>query len=343
MSTGLFFIPSKPLEVHPNHPASTGTYDFVKTHKRELLLYETSQSHRQIPPAPPGVALALFSDYASIKQRMATVKLPAVPAVNAECCVLEEALYAQDCAKDAAKDEINGIESESFELPPPKRMDDDLTMSNNVEDAIHDDDNDYSFLDALDYQNALPDYDPDQDSSEFYIDNAHAWIEVDKKECIGGARGRLYEGFDVGKDTSENEYLQSEVWDPKPLGGESELARYLFITQIPSKPPSADTNPSAPPKMDEDFLRMFHRYGYLTSNDSLRRISCFRQDDPEFPRWLLVQEFADCGRYNYALKKREAEYWWRKNGWEGCIMEFFRLKEKRPETSRPDGGKIGAS
>lgn len=83
-----------------------------------------------------------------------------------------------------------------------------------------------------------------------------------------------------------------------------------------------------PRKTDEEFLRMFHRYSYLTSDDSLRRISCFRQHDAAFPRWLLVQEAMDLRGYDYARKKREAEYWWRKNGWEGTTMDFFRLKGK---------------
>lgn len=67
---------------------------------------------------------------------------------------------------------------------------------------------------------------------------------------------------------------------------------------------------------------MFHRYAYLTSHEHLRRVSCFRQDSPSFPRWLLLQEFTDLWE-DTALKKRESEYWWHKNGWNGVIVEFF--------------------
>ncbi len=78
---------------------------------------------------------------------------------------------------------------------------------------------------------------------------------------------------------------------------------------------------------------MFHRYGSLTSDDSLRRISYFRQDTPAFPRWLLVHESMDLGDCDCALKNQEAEFWWRKNGWEGCVMMFLRLKQKHSVTA----------
>lgn len=70
---------------------------------------------------------------------------------------------------------------------------------------------------------------------------------------------------------------------------------------------------------------MYQRYAYLTSDDHYKRVSCFKQDDLSFPRWLLVQEFTNFYD-DLALKKKEAEYWWRKNGWEGVTLEFFRLK-----------------
>ena len=154
-------------------------------------------------------------------------------------------------------------------------------------------------------QNALVDYDPYQ--NETGIDNERDWIRADKKECLLAASPRLYEGFDVRKDTSGNTYLLSEMWDPKPFGGDSELASYLFLTQIPCKAPDGpDTDSSASPKTDQDLLRMFHRYGYLTFNDELCRISCCRQDNPQYSRWLLVQESMDFSGYDYPLKKREA-------------------------------------
>ena len=329
LSTGLLSIPSKLLEVHPNDPAMIATMNFVKDNGRELLLYEALQSHRQFTPAPTGVALALFDDYSSIKQSLAIATLAALPRVDAQRWALEEAPDAKHCADEVAEDVIDMIESETFELPPELQtvmVEDNITWGD-VSDAIQGSDFDMDGLDAMDYQNYLEDYDPDQDNVGLYIDNDRAWIDADKKECIVGARARLYEGFDVAKDTSENTSLQSEVWDPKPLDGASGLAPFLFLTQIPCSAPNADAKTASPLKTDEEFLRMFHRYGYLTSDDTLRRISLFRQTDTAFPRWLLVQEATDLRGYNYERKKREAEFWWRKNGWEGTVMEFLRLKE----------------
>ena len=52
----------------------------------------------------------------------------------------------------------------------------------------------------------------------------------------------------------------------------------------------------------------------------------FRQEDPASPRWLMIQEFTDLYIDDPSLKKKEAEYWWRKNGCDGVIVEFFRVK-----------------
>lgn len=70
---------------------------------------------------------------------------------------------------------------------------------------------------------------------------------------------------------------------------------------------------------------MYRQYAFMTSLDEYLRISCFRQHDPSFPRWLVVQEFGDL-YHDYALKKKEAEYLWRKNGWKGVKVEFFRAR-----------------
>lgn len=213
MSTGFFFIPSKPLEVHRNDPASIATFNFVKDNGRELLLYEALQSHRKFLPAPSGVALALFSDYFSIKQLLATAQLPALPAVNPQRWILEEALDAKHSADEVAEDVINMIEPETFELPPelvPRAMSDNIPWGD-PKDAIQDSSFGEDGMDAMDYQNCLPDYDPDQYNVGLYINNERAWIDADKKECIAGATARLYEGFDVAKDTSENTSLWSEL------------------------------------------------------------------------------------------------------------------------------------
>ena len=66
----------------------------------------------------------------------------------------------------------------------------------------------------------------------------------------------------------------------------------------------------------------------MTSLKEYQRTSCFRQDDTSIPRWLLVQEFGDLyvDGVHPALKKKEAEYLWRKHGWEGVEVEFFRAR-----------------
>lgn len=78
---------------------------------------------------------------------------------------------------------------------------------------------------------------------------------------------------------------------------------------------------------------MYQRYAYLTSNGSYHRISAFRQKDPIYPRWLIMQEFLSDVRFNdsVAVKKKEAEYWWRKHGWEGVLVDFFRIKGDNEE------------
>lgn len=59
--------------------------------------------------------------------------------------------------------------------------------------------------------------------------------------------------------------------------------------------------------------------------------NCFRHGDDaaSLARWLVVREFTKLSSNSkwLALKKREAEYWWRKNGWDGVLVEFFKLQE----------------
>lgn len=73
---------------------------------------------------------------------------------------------------------------------------------------------------------------------------------------------------------------------------------------------------------------MYQQYAYLTSSESYHRISAFRQENSTYPRWLIVQEFLSDVKLNdsVAVKKKEAEYWWRKNGWGGVLVEFFGIK-----------------
>ena len=67
------------------------------------------------------------------------------------------------------------------------------------------------------------------------------------------------------------------------------------------------------------------------SDEDFRRNSCFKLqgNSSSLARWLVVQEFMKLSSSSQwlALKKREAEYWWRKNGWDGVLVEFFMLQE----------------
>jgi len=98
------------------------------------------------------------------------------------------------------------------------------------------------------------------------------------------------------------------------------LSAYLLIFQIAPKDTHGAVN------ADEEFANMFRRYAYLTTDEHYKRVSCFKQDDPSIPRWLVLQEFTSFV-YEFPLKKKEAEYWWRKNGWEGVLVEFFQQAE----------------
>lgn len=109
----------------------------------------------------------------------------------------------------------------------------------------------------------------------------------------------------------------------------------MLIYQIPQQTirSSEHTSGNIALKTDQDFLQMFQRYACLMSSESYHRISAFAQDDPTYPRWLIVQEFVDpvCFNDSVAQKKREAEWWWRQDGWEGILVEFFGVKDNEKQ------------
>ena len=79
---------------------------------------------------------------------------------------------------------------------------------------------------------------------------------------------------------------------------------------------------------DEIFRRLFLRFAYLTSEPNFRRVSAFKQStgfSRDGTHYLLLQEFDEFERSSLnwrALKKCEAEYWWRKHEHEGVRVEF---------------------
>ena len=93
---------------------------------------------------------------------------------------------------------------------------------------------------------------------------------------------------------------------------------YYLLYQIPIQAESSAQ------KGDVEFAQMYRRYAYLTSDALYRQVSAFRQKDPAYPRWLLVQEFE--GRLvalqDWERKRKEAKHWWRKNGWRGVKVMY---------------------
>ena len=74
---------------------------------------------------------------------------------------------------------------------------------------------------------------------------------------------------------------------------------------------------------DDAFAGMCRRYAYLTSPQDCKRVHAFRQEDPAFPRWLLVQEYTSLDSIPLYSRKKGVEYWWQRNGWEGVLVEAF--------------------
>lgn len=104
----------------------------------------------------------------------------------------------------------------------------------------------------------------------------------------------------------------------------SDLSPYILIHHIPC-PPHVNTT-----DRDEKFCIIFERFAYLISREHFRRVSCFkREEDSSPPQWLVISEFSELPTSHWwlTLKKQEAEYWWRKNGWERVLIEFFRLRQ----------------
>ncbi|KAL8653409.1 MAG: hypothetical protein Q9226_003860 [Calogaya cf. arnoldii] len=217
-------------------------------------------------------------------------------------------------------------ETDDYQLPlelQPVPQDDGLP-NDELRDGwtIHNDSGEGSDWDALDIKN-LPDWKPDQDpEQDLFTDDVYAWVRRGEQETLCGTRPRLYTRLDIPNGDGVN--LNGKEPDILPITekGASTLAPYLFVQQIPAK--------RGIPQVERDgqFAHMFYRYAYLQLHEHYRRVSCFRQDDPSLPRFLLIQEFTDLYD-DYQLKKQEAEYWWRQNGWEGVIPEFFEIRKAK--------------
>lgn len=222
MMTGLCFLPSKPLSIHPDAAATITTIEHLGRCSRGVSYYEMWREPDIHPSKhPTGVVLALTHDFAQAKDQITAAKLPTLPAVDQQHWANLKTFLNEDVWDD-----------EPIDLPPelqPQAMDDGIRISSEPPSAdamyscVDDDD-----MDAADIKN-MEDFDPDQDSDQDeYIENEHGWIDADKVECLEGANLRLYEGFDVSKDTTGNS-IYSDHYDSNPLDGKH-CALWFFRT-----------------------------------------------------------------------------------------------------------------
>ncbi|KAL8847611.1 MAG: hypothetical protein Q9221_007341 [Calogaya cf. arnoldii] len=323
MSTGLLSVSTKPLDHYPSVPAAREINDIVKQQHRTLQFYDVMQRGKR--SHPPGLALSLLTPFPTTGEsidRSAWLFPPLPPDTIIDAWHDELNLMKLDLVEDIAV--CN--ENDDYQLPlelQPVLQDDNLPNDERDGWIIYNDSGEDSDWDALDIKNLL-DWDPDQDpEQDLFTDDVYAWVRRDEHETLRGTRPRFYTRLDIpNADRVMN--LRGKEPDTSPITkkGASTLAPYLFIQEIPAK------NGIPQVECDRQFAHMFYRYAYLQLHEHFRRVSCFRQDDPSLPRFLLVQEFTDLYD-DYHLKKREAEYWWRKNGWEGVIPEFFGIRKAK--------------
>ena len=318
--SGLFLVPAKPLLTYPNHEASLAVRNFVEGTEQELVFYKTEQLPRNSPSGIIG--LALIDAYAAWKSQAVELlqkTLPPVPSDSSD----DEAL---ECLNYVSQEEPD--DEEPIELPAdlvPAYIPSGLLMATEADLENY---RKYirlklDFNIGPEYKNYV-DFDPDQDwDAQFYSEEvATGWLRATIVECSKGAKPRFYEALKVREETTESglsteEYLAS-----------ASLSPCLFVLQIPSQPPFRIPSSAAQyhkEKVDEDMLHLFDDYDYLTFEESFRRISLFKQDNPDFPRWLLMLEFSRSLNYNHdiSLKKKEIEYWLRRNGWDEVLVEAF--------------------
>ncbi|KAL8856313.1 MAG: hypothetical protein Q9178_007077 [Gyalolechia marmorata] len=318
MASGLVFVSAKALVAHPSASASSALLDFVKANKSQLTFYD--YQHLVKLGRPAGLILAIVDQYSEVKDQ-ATNQLQPLPPVP------------ENAADDEELEPIEEEPSIDSDVDLPEEQDVQL-MDDEVDEWVEDcgdqweadypDDHD----DQIDAKN-IAKFDPDLDpEKEFFSDDAvNAWVKADWDECRKGAKPRFYERFDVENIEGPLSREYDKEYVPSPLTSSSPLGPHLLIYQVPTQPTKST---------DADFLAMFHRYAFLTNNERYRRCSAFKQHDPDLPRWLMVQEFGEqdfaepeCGGLIHTgdLKKRQAEYWWRKNGWEGVRVGIFQIRK----------------
>ena len=208
--------------------------------------------------------------------------------------------------------------------PPPEPKFNDFT------------DSEHYRLDCMDYTTP-EDYDPAQDSWACYEDPA-SYAETSKTEMFEAslpADGiRLCEAMDMQPRAYQkvashdgNGVEPIPASNPKALDIPEAANSILLITQIPHVPSlSMDENDAA-------FLVHFGRYPTLTVIPEFRGMVAYQQNDPRYPRWLIIQEYEgldELGRRQAQvdweeMKKMEVRAWWKRQGAPGAVAEFWRL------------------
>ena len=195
------------------------------------------------------------------------------------------------------------------------------------------------YRDCMDY--TTPDgYDPAQNSWACYEDPA-SYAETSKTEMFEGplpADGiRLYEAMDMQPRAYQKIASHDGVRttptlasNPKVLNIPEATNSILLITQIPHVPSLSMA------ENDTAFLVHFGRYPTLTIVPEFRGMVAYQQNDPRYPRWLVIQEYYD-GLENFGtteidagwveMKKMEVRAWWKRQGAPGAVPEFWRLAQ----------------
>lgn len=208
MATGLMYVSSKPLDLHPNAPASIAMKNLMNETTRQLQMYDVI--HNRMQTRPRGLALCLIDDFEKAKTQAA--KLHSLPPQRKDSIDAENKAEAYD---EALAEETP--DTDSPELPPelqPVLQESGLPEPPEDESEIINDGYDVDF-DALDLKN-LPDYDPDMDPEKSFYTNdvINGWIMADQEECAKGAKIRLYETLDIPSDHPAGSYSEAHKESP---------------------------------------------------------------------------------------------------------------------------------
>ncbi|MDI1489301.1 MAG: hypothetical protein OHK93_008579 [Ramalina farinacea] len=296
---GLLFVPGKPLALEPHTTAAVAIEDLLKRANRPLQLYNVSPDYGQ--NHFPRLALALIDDLVRLEQ-LGVRSLQSLPAKYKTSIIDDDTVRSN-------------VETASIgDRPPPPEVQPVFEEGEHIYPVEEDDDVEYDALDLT----IRSDFAANQARNQAFCkdDFPSMWIESDEEECADGAKPRVYERLDIPNDVAAEIYSDSHGGSsmngmplPPPssqsevlltvASAKSSLAPHLFVMQIPclDQPDAAEA--------DDKFASMYRRYAYLTSHRDCKSVHAFRQEDPAFSRWLLVQESRHWTVSPYTQGKRE--------------------------------------